>query len=262
MRTNYHTHTNRCLHAFGTEEDYIQAALDAGMDVLGFSDHAPFPDRDFGMRMPYSELDPYFTAVEKLAAENASRITILKSLEIEYLPGYEEYYEYLRGTRATDYLLLGEHFYFNSRGEIFNIYNACGTQDYIPYANSIAAAAKTGCFEIIAHPDLFTLNKFAWDRNCDAATEIILQAALDTGTVLEFNANGFRRGLHDYPDGKRHMYPHINFWKKVAETDASVIIGADAHEPYQVWDGCMDTAIAYLRDLGITPIETLEQAGK
>ena len=30
MKTNYHTHTKRCLHAFGTEEEYIQAALKEG----------------------------------------------------------------------------------------------------------------------------------------------------------------------------------------------------------------------------------------
>ena len=85
MRTNYHTHTKRCLHAFGTEEDYISAALNAGVSVLGFSDHAPFPDVDYGYRMPYSELGEYFAAVDRLREERADDIIIKKSLEIEYL---------------------------------------------------------------------------------------------------------------------------------------------------------------------------------
>ncbi len=43
-KTNYHTHTKRCMHAEGTEADYVKAALNACLDVLGFSDHGPFPD--------------------------------------------------------------------------------------------------------------------------------------------------------------------------------------------------------------------------
>ena len=262
MKTNYHTHTQRCLHAMGTEEDYIQAALNAGLSVLGFTDHAPFPDHDFGMRMPYSELEPYFSAVDHLATQYSSDILIQKSLEIEYLPQYESYYQFLLQTYKPDYLLLGEHFYFDEKGEVFNIYNAKSTGDYIHYANSIAAALKTGLFQMVAHPDLFALNHFEWDRNCDTASEIIVNAALETGTVLEFNANGYRRGIHDYPDGKRYMYPHMNFWKKAASSGASVMIGADAHEPYQVWDACMDKAIEVLHELGITPLETLGEALK
>ena len=262
MKTNYHTHTKRCLHAYGTEEDYVQAALKAGLSVLGFTDHAPFPDHDFGMRMPYSELEAYFTEVDRQAALHKGDITIKKSLEIEYLPGHDDYYQMLLRTYKPDYLLLGEHFYFDETGRIYNIYNAESTADYIHYAKSIAAALKTGLFQMVAHPDLFTLNRFPWDENCDSASDIILAAALETGTVLEFNANGYRRGIHDYPDGKRYMYPHMNFWKKAAAAGVPVIIGADAHEPYQVWDECMDKAIEVLRELGITPFETLEEALK
>ena len=42
MLTNYHTHTTRCGHAEGTEEEYILTALRCGFKVLGFSDHTPW----------------------------------------------------------------------------------------------------------------------------------------------------------------------------------------------------------------------------
>ena len=58
-KVNYHTHCARCRHAIGTEENYVKKALDYGLDVLGFSDHLPFPGDIFGMRMPYSELEEY-----------------------------------------------------------------------------------------------------------------------------------------------------------------------------------------------------------
>ena len=65
-KTNYHTHTKRCMHANGTDADYVKAALDAGLDVLGFSDHGPFPDNRFDFRMPYADLDEYLTCIDAL----------------------------------------------------------------------------------------------------------------------------------------------------------------------------------------------------
>ena len=41
MKHNYHTHTVRCRHAQNTEREYIEAAIAAGIETLGFADHAP-----------------------------------------------------------------------------------------------------------------------------------------------------------------------------------------------------------------------------
>ena len=43
---NYHTHTKRCGHAIGEDEEYVLRAIENGFDEIGFSDHAPmlFPD--------------------------------------------------------------------------------------------------------------------------------------------------------------------------------------------------------------------------
>ena len=101
----------RCLHAQGTEEDYIRAAVTGGLSELGLSDHAPFPDHDFGLRMPYSELEEYLRSIDTLTARYSADIILYKGLEIEYLPEYCDYYEQLLTEKGLDYLLLGEHFY-------------------------------------------------------------------------------------------------------------------------------------------------------
>ena len=41
MKTNYHTHTTRCMHAVGDDEDYVRSAIKGGFQELGFSDHGP-----------------------------------------------------------------------------------------------------------------------------------------------------------------------------------------------------------------------------
>ena len=38
MKHNFHTHTTRCGHATGTEEEYVQAAIQRGLKQLGFAE--------------------------------------------------------------------------------------------------------------------------------------------------------------------------------------------------------------------------------
>ena len=259
MKANYHTHTQRCLHASGSEEDYLRCALEAGLDVLGFSDHGPFPDRDFGWRMPFSELEEHFAAVKRLADEHASEIIIRQGLEIEYLPWYRPYYEQLIGEGKVDYLLLGQHLYADAAGNIPFTSQAKDTGANIVYARSLEEAMHTGLFRMVAHPDFYATNHFAWDDNCETAADIIIGAAAETGTVLELNANGFRKGVvDDFPDGPRYQYPHRRFWEKVAGSGALVIVGSDCHDARQVWDGAVAQAYAMLAELGITPLQWME----
>ncbi len=82
---NYHTHTPRCRHAQGTEREYIEAAIRAGIRTLGFSDHAPmlFDDgfvSDF--RMLPEETEDYVRTLLQLKREYAG--------EIEILIGYDQ----------------------------------------------------------------------------------------------------------------------------------------------------------------------------
>ena len=69
MKHNYHTHTPRCKHASGSEEEYLKIAIDAGFETFGFSDHAPFlfvGDYVSPSRMDMSEIDGYFDTLLSL----------------------------------------------------------------------------------------------------------------------------------------------------------------------------------------------------
>ena len=35
-KTNYHMHTKRCMHASGSDEDYVLAAIEGGYEEIGF----------------------------------------------------------------------------------------------------------------------------------------------------------------------------------------------------------------------------------
>lgn len=257
MEVNYHTHTPRCQHALGTDEEYIQSAIENKMDILGISDHGPFPDYDFGLRMKYDELDEYLNTFGEYASKYQSQLRILRGLEIEYLPEYNNYYEKLVADDRIDYLLLGEHFYHKKNGEMGNIFSASSTDTYIEYAQAIVEGMKTGYFNMIVHPDLMFMSEYAWDDNCSRATDIIIDAAVKYDYILEYNANGIRRGIRDYPDGQRYPYPHQGFWEQVSSTNIRVIVGADAHQPHQVWDSSVLEAIETIKKLRLNVIEEI-----
>lgn len=62
VQTNFHTHTKRCHHAGGTDEQIVETAIEEGFKTLGFSDHCPWKyDSDFRakMRMTVDEFAGY-----------------------------------------------------------------------------------------------------------------------------------------------------------------------------------------------------------
>ena len=264
MKTNYHTHTEHCRHAQGLPKDYALEAERAGLQILGFSDHAPFEDTDYGYRMPFCELDEYIEEVEAAKESFSSSLKILNSLEIEYLPKYthdshgKNYYEELLTRKKMDYLLLGEHFFCDRFGKMHNITAIETPEITLEYAAVCKEAMETGFFKIMAHPDLFCINeKWGWNDYYEKATDILIEASAKTGVLLEYNANGLRRGKKLYPDGERFQYPHNKFWKKVKSAGIPAIVGSDCHSIDALWDSTMETAIQNLESMNIKRMEEI-----
>ena len=91
MIANYHTHTWRCGHASGTEEEYVLNAIGRGLKILGFSDHTPycFPDGYYSnFRMKPEQLEDYTRTVLDLRSRYADRIDIHLGVEAEYYPAF------------------------------------------------------------------------------------------------------------------------------------------------------------------------------
>ena len=112
MKANYHTHTARCGHATGTDEDYVLAAIEQGFDELGFSDHVPWPYQDGythpSVRMRVDQMPGYLNSVRALAAQYKDKIHILTGFECEYFPDYMNWLADMRAENHLDYLILGK----------------------------------------------------------------------------------------------------------------------------------------------------------
>lgn len=249
-KVNFHTHTYRCNHADGSEEDYVIEAIKNNFATLGVSDHGPYPDDRLGLRMKYTELPEYLSILEDLKIKYKDKIKIFTGLEIEFDPKSMDYYNYLLNELRVEYLALGQHV-FSHNGEFCNSFELTNTGEYISYAKTIADAMETGFFKFLCHPDLIFLNNFPWDDNCEKACDIIIEAAKKHDFILELNANGLRRGIKSFCDGERYPYPHNKFWEKVAKTNIKVLINSDCHSPSLLWDEAMTQGYKLANDLGL-----------
>ncbi|MGL4338105.1 MAG: histidinol-phosphatase [Turicibacter sp.] len=253
IQSNFHTHTARCLHAGGEDYEFVEAAIKGGMKVFGFSDHAPFPDNRDGLRMQYAQLGEYLDSMKVLKEKYKDEIELRIGLEIEYDPSQCSYYEKLLN-EGFDYLAFGQHIYVSGENEFTNIYVLDNTEQYVAYALTVVEGMKSGYFAFVAHPDVIFLNNFAWDENCELACNLIIEGAKEFNVPLELNANGLRRGIQEFVDGKRYPYPHEKFWIKVAAMNLPVLINADAHSPRDVYDWAMEEAYELASKLGLNVI--------
>lgn len=251
MIANYHTHTPRCRHASGTEEEFVLAAMQGGLKILGFSDHTPqwFPGDYYSkVRMYPEELVGYCETVRTLQKRYKDNLQIHLGLEVEYYPAYfDELVSHLRDV-GIDYMILGQHWLRNEIGERF-----CGsaTEDktvLIRYCDQVIEAMHTGLFTYVAHPDL--VNVAGDEKIYRQHVRRLCREAKNCGIPLEINLLGVRDGRH---------YPNRLFWETVAEENCDCVLGSDAHTPDSVVNvSAEQKAMELVRDLNLHLIDTVE----
>ena len=233
QKFNYHSHTKRCGHAGGEDEAYVQAAIEHGFQVMGFSDHAPYIDGyDPHERMKVEELTEYVASIEYLQKKYQDKIEIFKGLEVEWIPG--RIAEIKQYRQAFDYLILGEHTYTLDIENYF--YDHVSDEDITLYADMIEQACDSKMFDIIAHPDLFMYGKETFSDACVEASHRIVQAAMRNQVLLEVNLNGLKYGKKPKGAEERYLYPYREFWKIASQYDVKVVYGLDAHAPSKYGD--------------------------
>ena len=236
-KANYHTHTTRCKHAWGTEREYVECAIEAGFQVLGFSDHAPYLwDTDYvsHIRMDMSELEDYVNTIESLKKEYQKDILIYTGLEMEYFPKLfpktlEELKQY-----PLDFLIQGQHcFDFEDRSQYVS---RGGTEElYLQtYLDRLEEALDTGLFLYVAHPDIvnFKGNQELFDEYLWKIARLLKRYE----KPIELNVNGYRNQIH---------YPNHRLIEIGVQNDNTFIVGVDAHRPEEMLDfenynGCVN----------------------
>lgn len=252
MIANYHTHTPRCNHAVGTEEEYVQAAIQRGMKTLGFADHAPccgFPDGYYsGFRMKPEQTPEYASAILNLRERYRGQIKLYPGVEMEYYPAHFHDTLSLLRDSGVEYMILGQHFIGNEVGEPYSG-KATEDEDRLKrYCHQVMDGMNTGLFTYVAHPDVF---QFVGDSAVyQKHFRELCREARSCGMPLEINLLGLMEDRH---------YPNPLFWQAAAEEGCDAILGCDAHKPEALLDvETAQRALALAAQWGINVLETAE----
>lgn len=203
LLSNFHTHTYLCKHAEGKPVDYALQAQKEGCKALGFSDHCPFP-ADFpdpweNVRMDVDQVPLYTKMVEE--AKAAVNFPVYKGFECEWDPVYKSWYtDELRGKFGAQYLVMGQH-WFMKDGLHPGTQVIESDKDLNKYCNQVIDGMSSGCFDFLAHPDLFMYSMCEWTKNTEAVSKAIIDAAANLGMPIEVNGYDLQK----------------NFWKQAVE---------------------------------------------
>ena len=251
MIANYHSHTTRCNHAYGTEAEYVRRAIDRGLKIFGFSDHTPqfFPGDYYSfMRMKSQELEGYCNTVRQLQAEYAGRIQIPLGVEAEYYPAtWKELLPRLRDA-GVEYMIMGQHWVGNEENEPYTGHPTADEHLLKQYCYQAMEGLDTGAFSYLAHPDLIN---FVGDRKIYRQhMSQLCRYARQADIPLELNLLGLRSNRH---------YPNREFFALAAEENCKIILGMDVHEPGHVSELETEaTALEIIQHYGLQLLETVE----
>lgn len=232
--TDYHTHTPLCRHASGTPQEFVAAALRAGLTEYGISDHAPMPNEPFDdWRMDCSQLTDYFHWMK--AASHAAppeKLIVRHGLECDWMEGIQPWIESLSCAHDWDYLIgsvhyLGEKWDFDNplwipQWEKINV-----EEVWTDYWKAYAAMAKSRLFDILGHPDLIKKFGFRPEGDLKRFYEPVIIAIAESGCTLELNTAGWYKPCEE-------AYPSPEFLQMACEAGIPLVINSDAHAPEEI----------------------------
>ena len=250
MIANFHTHTPRCHHAFGTEAEYVESAKAAGLQILGFSDHTPYPFPNgfvSSFRMLPEQLEDYARIVRNLRKQHADSLQIHLGVEAEFYPKLFPELVRMLCDAGIEYMILGQHMLYNEIEGIGAVGPSAGTELLRQYCDQCIEAMYTGLFTYFAHPDLHNFQGEA--RVYRQEIRRLCKAANACRVPLEINLLGIREGRH---------YPNTLFWEVAAEENCPVILGCDAHRPSHLQEPEIEAkGLALARQFGLQVLETV-----
>jgi len=232
LPADYHMHTPLCRHALGEPVDYARRAVEIGLTEIGFSDHSPMPRDDFdNWRMFDRQLDEYVAKV-RLAQKKFPQLTIRLALEVDYLPGHEDWIRALAARQPWDYFIGSVHYVSDS----WDIDNPAKLSEWKKrdafevwslYFDRLTRAAESQLFDIIGHTDLPKKFGIRPEEDCTPLYEIFLAVAARSGCAIELNTAGLRKDC-------REIYPSRQILQLAFENHVPITFGSDAHAPEEV----------------------------
>jgi histidinol-phosphatase (PHP family) len=258
MLTDYHLHLRTDDHdasaaeyySTANAERYREVAGERGIVELGVSEHVyrfrealEVWQHPFWMGYATDDLDAYCAFVRE-------QTDLRLGIEADFVPGGEDRMANLLEARDFDYVVGSVHFLREGAVDMddYSVWDTGRSPEEIwrRYFQTIGESARSGLFDIVAHPDLV---KYWGDGarrpegDLRRYYELAIDGIAESGIAVEVSTAGLRK-----PAGE--LYPAPAFLQMAIEAGAPVALSSDAHRPEDV-GADYGQALAVLEQLGV-----------
>ena len=244
---NFHQHSNFSDGA-NKPEDYIVKAIELGFSAIGFSEHSPLSfENPFSLRA--ENVENYVSIIESLKFKYNHKISIYRALEMDYIPGISQDFNFWKNQCKTDYLIGSVHLVkpagtnelWFTDGPKHEIYDQ-GLKEFFggdmrlavkTYYNQVCQMIETQDFDVVGHMDkikmhnqnrFFTEDEQWYQKLVDKCLDLVKQKEL----IIEINTRGI------YKKRFPGLFPDGITLQKVKKSDIPIIISSDAHQPHEL----------------------------
>jgi histidinol-phosphatase (PHP family) len=244
-------------------ERYREVATERGIEELGVAEHVyrfvqalEVWAHPWFRHWAHDDIDEYCTFVRE-------QTDLRLGVEVDFVPGREDRTSNLLDGRDWDYVVGSVHFLRDNAvdlhddpdWEAFDVWRGGDPEKvWTRYFETLGEAARSGLFDILAHPDLVKL----WGRHVPLPDgdprrfyERAIDAIAESDVAIEVSTAGLRK-----PVGE--IYPAAPFLEMCLEAGRPVALSSDAHVPDQLGYE-YERAVEWLSDLGVGELAVFER---
>jgi histidinol-phosphatase (PHP family) len=237
---------------------YREVAAERGVEELGVSEHVyrfhqtlSVWQHPFWRERAVDDIDVYTDFVR-------DQTDLKLGIEADFVPGREDKMANLLDKYRWDYVVGSIHFLrdeaLDVRGD-FDIWKSNDPEKvWKRYFETLGEAARSGLFDILAHPDLVKV----WGSEAPQPSgdlrrfyELAMEGIEESNIAIEVSTAGLRK-----PVGE--IYPSRPFLEMCLEVGCPVALSSDAHTSDQLAYR-YDDALEYLDSVGVSEIAVFDK---
>ncbi|MDX6667998.1 MAG: histidinol-phosphatase family [Solirubrobacteraceae bacterium] len=266
MLTDYHVHLRPDEHDATPERHFTAAnadryrtvAAERGIAELGVAEHV----HRFAQALDVWS-HPYWRAfavddIDAYCAFVREQTDLRLGIEADFLAGREDRLANLLEAREWDYVVGSVHFLRDDAidQQEWDVWDRGADPETVwrRYFETLGEAARSGLFDILAHPDLV---KVWGDRrprpegDLRRFYELAMDGIAESRIAVEVSTAGLRKPVQE-------LYPARPFLEMCVEVGAPVALSSDAHTPDQLGDR-YERAVELLEQVGVTELCVFER---
>lgn len=227
MNFDYHMHTT-LSDGHNTHEEMVLSAIEKGFDEIGFSDH-------FCIKQPCTwavgadGIAQLEEKVMEMRVKYGDQINILFGIEVDYFSDKEKEIRETLQQFSFDYIIGSIHFLDDWNYDTDKSRYSEFSNDFLYdwYFREFQSAAKSGLFDIMAHPDLIKKFRIWPETSRKQLFEETADVLARSGVGFEINTSG-----KDRPCGE--FFPGRELLSAFFKAGVPVTMGSDSHLKEQI----------------------------